>query len=211
VPEASIRKEKHGMTDDKLFSFVEASAGKYGIPGVAAGVLLEGNETYACHIVTCTENPLPVDKDTVFILASLSKTNTATALIRLVAKNQVELEALVRRYVPELRLADERAAAEVTVLNLLNHTSGMSWGLVVDTGKGDDALASYVARLAELDLIASPGERTSYSQAAYNLAGRIIEKVTGQTFERAVEGMQPLQAYRVGNDRQGCRAAVLKS
>jgi len=43
--------------------------------------------------------------------------------------------------------------------------------------------------LPELELVAPPGERTSYSQAGYNLAGRIIEKVTGQTFEGAIASL----------------------
>ncbi len=183
------------MSQVTLFDFVEKTAAQFNIPGVAAGVLVDGRETCAFHGVTSIDNPLPVDKDTLFILASVSKTYTATALMRLVAEGRVELDAPVRRYVPELKLKDERTAAEVTVLNLLNHTSGMSWGLVVDTGEGDDALERYVAHLAELDLIASPGERTSYSQAGFNLAGRIIEKVTGQTFEHAVASLvfKPLE------------------
>jgi CubicO group peptidase (beta-lactamase class C family) len=139
--------------------------------------------------VTSIDNPLPVDRDTLFVLGSIIKTYTATTLLRLVAQGRVELEAPVRRYVPELRLKDERAAAEVTVLQLLNHTAGLDWGLITDFGEGDDALAGYVASMAELDLVAQPGERASYSQAGYNLAGRIIEKVTGQTFERAVAGL----------------------
>jgi CubicO group peptidase (beta-lactamase class C family) len=56
----------------------------------------------------------------------------------------------VRRYIPMLRLKDERAAAKITVLNLLNHTAGLDWALLADTGDGDDALAAYVARLDEL-------------------------------------------------------------
>ena len=75
------------------------------------------------------------------------------------------------------------------MLNLLNHTSGLDWGFIADTGEGDDALAAYVAKLAELELIAPPGARASYSQAGYNLAGRIIEKVTGLTYERAVASL----------------------
>jgi CubicO group peptidase (beta-lactamase class C family) len=80
--------------------------------------------------------------------------------------------------VPELALADERSVAEITMLNLLNHTSGLEFGLIADTGEGDDALAAYVAKMAELKMIARPGERTSYSQAGYNLAGRVVEEVT---------------------------------
>jgi CubicO group peptidase (beta-lactamase class C family) len=136
--------------------------------------------------VTSLDNPLPVDPDTLFVLGSVTKTFTATALLRLVADGRVELEAPVRRYVPELRLQDEQVAAQVTVLQLLNHTAGLDWGMTVDTGEGDDALAAYVARMAGLRLIGPPGGRASYSQAGYNLAGRMIEKVTGLTFERAV-------------------------
>ena len=177
------------MSQVTLSDFVEKTAAKFKIPGVAVGVWEDGKESYACHGVTSVENPLPVDQDTLYILGSVTKTYTATALMCLVADGRVELEAPVRRYVPELRLADERAAAEVTVLNLLNHTAGLDWRINVDTGEGDDALAREVAKLPESKLIAPPGTRASYSQAGYALAGRILEKVTGLTYERAVASL----------------------
>jgi CubicO group peptidase (beta-lactamase class C family) len=177
------------MTPDALSEFVEATATEFGIPGVAVGVWADGREIHACHGVTSVENPLPVDRDTLFVLGSVTKTYTATTLMRLVAEGQVELEAPVHRYVPELKLADERVTAEVSVLNLLNHTSGLDWGFTADTGEGDDALAGYVARMDELDLIAPLGARASYSQAGYNLAGRIVEKVTDLSYERAVASL----------------------
>ena len=177
------------MSQAALTTFVETTATKFGIPGVAVGVWVEGEESYACHGVTSLDNPLPIDRDTLFELGSVTKTYTATTLMRLVAAGRVELDAPVRRYVPELQLVDEQTAAEVTVLNLLNHTSGLDWGVIADTGEGDDALTSYVAKMAELKLIAPPGTRASYSQAGYNLVGRIIEKVTGLTYERAVASL----------------------
>src|SRR5512146_3412226 len=182
------------MSEPMLSDFVKATATQFGIPGVAVGVWVNGQEIYACHGVTSLEIPLPVDPDTLYVLGSVTKTYTATALMRLVAEGRVELDAPVRRYIPELRLADERAAAEITVLNLLNHTAGLGLRLIVETGDGDDALAAYVAKLPELDLIAPPGARASYSQAGYNLAGRIIEKVTDLTYERAMDSLlfQPL-------------------
>jgi CubicO group peptidase (beta-lactamase class C family) len=177
------------MPQDTLSDLVATTATKFGIPGVAIGVWADGREVYACHGVTSVDNPLPVDPDTLFLLGSITKTYTATALLRLVTDGRVQLDAPVRRYVPELRLKDEHAAAQATVLNLLNHTAGLDWGLIADFGEGDDALATYVARMAELDLIAPPGNRVSYSQAGYNLAGRIIEKVTNLTYERAVTSL----------------------
>ncbi|MEU9700729.1 serine hydrolase domain-containing protein [Streptomyces sp. NPDC047981] len=173
----------------QLAEFVERTAVRHGIPGGIVGVWADGREAFAAHGVTSLDNPLPVDEDTLFQLGSTSKTFTATALMRLVAEGRIELDAPVRRYVPELVLPDEKAAAEITVLNLLNHTSGLDWNIIVDTGDGDDALAGFVAKMADLQLIGAPGERASYSQAAFNLLGRVLEKVTGQTYEQAIASL----------------------
>jgi CubicO group peptidase (beta-lactamase class C family) len=177
---------KTEMSDMTLATFVKAAAGKFAIPGVAVAVWADGIQTYACYGVTSLEDPRPVDEHTLYSLGSISKTFTATAMMRLVAQGKIDLDGPVRRYVPELVLPNEQWTSEMTVLNLLNHTAGLDWRLIVDTGDGDDALAQFVARLAGLEQLAPPGTRTSYSQVGYNLAGRIIEKVTGLTFERAV-------------------------
>ncbi|GAB3413713.1 serine hydrolase domain-containing protein [Flindersiella endophytica] len=166
--------------------FVAKKATELAVPGVVVGVWANGEATYAGHGVTNVEHPEPVDEHTLFLLGSVTKTYTSTALLRLVADGRVELDAPVRRYIPELRLSDERATNEVTVLQLLNHTSGLDWSLQVDTGEGDDAQARQTEKLAELKLIAPPGTRASYSQSGYNLLGRLIEKVTGQTYEQAI-------------------------
>ena len=144
------------MLQTKLANFVEETIEKFKIPGVAVGVWADSQEDYACHEVTSLENPLPVDKDTLFVLGSVTKTFTATTLMRLVAEGKVKLDAPVRQYVPELTLADEQAAQTMTNLNLLNHTSGLDWRVDVDSGEGDDALAREVAKLVELKLLAPP-------------------------------------------------------
>src|SRR5512135_1274996 len=112
---------RNEMPDKPLSDFVQATAQKYGIPGVAVGVWADGREVYACYGVTSIDNPLPVNQDTLFVLGSVTKTYTATALMCLVEKGLVELKAPVRRYIPELKLVDEQAVTEITVQNLLNH------------------------------------------------------------------------------------------
>ena len=94
--------------------------------------------------VTSLDNPLLVNPDTVYELGSATKTFTATALMRLVAEGKVELDPPCAATFRKLRLKNERAAAEITVLNLLNHAAGLDWALLIDTGGGDDALAIYV-------------------------------------------------------------------
>lgn len=113
------------MSPATLADVVETTAKQFNIPGVAVGVWADGQEHYACHGVTSLDNPLPIDQATLFLVASVTKTFTATTLMRLVAEGKVELNALVRRYLPKLRLKDQQFVDTVTVLHLLNHTSGL--------------------------------------------------------------------------------------
>ncbi|MGW4243271.1 serine hydrolase domain-containing protein [Nocardia sp. NPDC004722] len=174
------------MNDTALSDFVAATAAKFDMPGMAVGVWVDGREIFANAGVTSTENPVPVTEHTLFAIGSTSKTFTTTALMRLVADGKVDLDAPVRTYVPELKLSDERHAATITVKQLLNHTAGFDWNLINNTGEGDDGLAAFVTTLSELPLIAAPGERPSYSQAGFNLLGRVIENVTGEPFEKVI-------------------------
>jgi len=159
------------------------------VVGVAAGVLIDGEEHYAFHGITSVENPLPVDEDTLFQFGSTGKTYTATAMLRLVEQGKVDLDAPVRTYVPELKLRDEDVAAKVTVLQLFNHTAGWEGDMMDDTGAGDDALQKYVARMERLQQVTPLGATVSYNNASLSLAGRVIEKVTGTTFEQALRDL----------------------
>jgi len=172
---------------NRLQEIVTEHAERIGVPGVAAGVYLDGAEEYAFYGVTSVENPLPVDEDTLFQFGSTGKTFTSTAIMRLVEAGKIDLQAPVRRYVPELVLADETTAETVTVLNLLNHTAGWSGDYLGSAQDlGDDALAKYVTQMATLPQEYPLGAGVSYNNASLSLAGRVIEKVTGQRFEDAI-------------------------
>jgi len=182
------------MNDHELHGLLTELADEFDLPGVAAAVWHAGKMSFACHGVTSIENPLPIDVHTLFQAGSIGKTFTATALLILAETGRVALGAPVRRYVPELHLADATAAAEVTLLQLLNHTAGWEGDFFADTGDGDDALARYVSRLDEVAQLIPPGAAFSYNNAAFCLAGRVIENITGETYERAIRRLilQPL-------------------
>ena len=160
-----------------------------GVTGVAAGVLIDGQENYAFSGVTNVENPLSVDENTLFQVGSTTKTFTATALLRLVDQGLVDLDAPVRGYVPEFRTKQPEVSERVTVLQLLNHTAGWDGDLFADTGEGDDSLARYVELMADLEQVTPLGGPVSYNNASLSLAGRVIEKVTGTTYEQAVRDL----------------------
>src|SRR4051794_32111398 len=126
--EREISRRGKGMSDKMLSDFVEATATKFAIPGVAVGVWIDGQATYACHGVTSIDNPLPINQDTLFILGSVTKSYTATALMWLGAAGRVEVGAPARRSVPQLVLSPEQAAAGLPILDPLHPTSGPGWG-----------------------------------------------------------------------------------
>lgn len=159
---------------------------RLGVPGVALGVIVGGETLVDGLGVTSVDHPLPVTADTLFQIGSISKTITGTAAMRLVEQRRLDLDAPVRRYIPELRLRDADATERVTMRHLLTHTGGFQGDFFLDTGWGDDALARYVARMGELPQLAPLGALWSYCNAGFNLAGRVIEAVTGQTVERAI-------------------------
>jgi CubicO group peptidase (beta-lactamase class C family) len=177
------------MTTPDLTGVLDERAAALGVPGAAVGIFHDGAEHYAFFGVTSVENPLPVDETTLFQFGSTGKTYTATALLRLVDQGLVDLSAPVRTYVPELTLRDDAVAEKVTVLHLLNHTAGWDGDYEKNTGTGDDALERYVAGMADIDQVSALGAEVSYNNASLSLAGYVIEKVTGQTFEQAIQDL----------------------
>ena len=70
---------------------------------------------------------------------------------------------------------------------LLNHTAGWLGDDLQDFGPGDDAVATYTASIARLPILTRPGSTMFYQNAGLVVAGRIVEVVTGMTYERAVK------------------------
>jgi CubicO group peptidase (beta-lactamase class C family) len=158
---------------------------RYHVPGVAIGMLRAGDVDVVAFGVTSVENPLPVDGDTLFQIASVTKTMTATVIMRLVERGALDLDAPVRRYIPSLRLRDPDAQERATIRHLVTHTGGWLGDCFADYGSGDDALERYVTAMADLEQITPLGEIWHYSNSSFALLGRLIEVVTGKTYEEA--------------------------
>ena len=171
---------------EEVVEVARASMDELSVPGVSLGVLFEGEVETAALGVTSIENPLEVTPDTLFQIGSITKTFTAAALMRLAEGDDLELDAPVRIYLPDFRLADESAAANVTVRQLLTHTGGWLGDFFADFGPGDDALAKIVEALADQPQLTPLGAVWSYNNSAFYIAGRVIEVVTGKTYEAAI-------------------------
>lgn len=157
------------------------------IPGAAIGILHKGKEYYAGLGVTSVENPLPVTADTLFQIASVSKTFMAQAVTRLVEERRLSLDTPIRRYLPEFQMKDKRVTREVTMRHLLTHTGGWVGDYFNDFGGGNDALEKMVSSMRTLPQASPLGEIWSYNNAGFYLAARVVEKLVGKPFESVIK------------------------
>lgn len=183
-----------------------------GTPGAAVGVLSDDRIQCAAAGVLNLETGEPVTPQTFFQIGSITKLFTAVLALQQAAAGRVDLDAPVRRYLPEFKLADENAAATVTLRHLLTHSSGIDGDVLVECPQGPNRLAAYVETLAEVSRLHAPGARVAYCNAGFVLTGRLIEVLTGQSWHTALrqEILAPLgisaqtsEAERVPNQ---CRA-----
>ena len=137
-----------------------------GVPGAAAGVRVGGQTVRAGTGVINLRTGVPVSDSTLFQIGSITKVWTATLLMTLVQDGRVALDAPVAKYVPELPALAGAGDEELTVLHLLNHTSGLPADWFPDTGRGDDCLERFVTRLDGVASAHPVGRYCSYSNAA---------------------------------------------
>jgi CubicO group peptidase (beta-lactamase class C family) len=111
---------------------------------------------------------------------------SASIVALLHAEGLIDLDAPVVSILPEFRVRDELATTSISVRHLLTHTAGFDGDIWPDLGEGGGEIDRLVAMLAECAQLSPPGTAFSYNNAAYTVLGSIIERVTGDSFERAL-------------------------
>ena len=166
---------------------IDQSMGEREIPGAVVLVAKDGKIVkhdaygYAARYLddefTEMDQPVPMQKDTIFDVASMSKLFTATAVMQLWDQGKFDLDDPVVNYIPEFAV---NAKDDVTIRQLLTHTSGFSpspqESLYKIDGNRDDRL-NYVL---EQPLENQPGTAYVYSDVNYLTLGVLIERLSGQ-------------------------------
>ncbi len=168
------------------------------IPGVVLGVVERGQLVSAQGFgYRDVEHHLPMTPDTLFPLGSISKAFTATAVALLADEGRIALDAPVRTYLPDFSLEDPVASATLTTRDLLTHKSGLPrhdlfW---YQAPFSRDEL---YRRLRFLELSGPPRARWRYNSLMFVVAGRIVEKVSGESWETFVQDriLSPLNMRR---------------
>ncbi|MEV0384887.1 serine hydrolase domain-containing protein [Nonomuraea sp. NPDC050643] len=166
-----------GAVDDHLRDYVERTRLPDALVAVTKGdqvVHVAGYGRTAGDEVITKTTPMP--------LASLSKSFTALAVLRLADQHKIDLDAPVRSYLPGFTMADPRAA-KITVRQVLQQTSGMSdLSFPELTLPAPGTLREAVAMLRAAPLATEPGTRMAYHNPNYAVAARLVEVVAGVPF-----------------------------
>ena len=162
---------------------------RHRVPGAVLAVLRVGEGDAPDELVEVATGVLnkstgvAVTTDSVFQIGSISKVWTTTLLMQLVDDGKLGLDTPLIEIIPQLRLGDPDVAQKVTTRHLLTHTSGIDGDIFTDTGRGDDVLEKYVAELATAPQNHPLGATFSYCNSGFSLAGRVIEVLTGKTWD----------------------------
>jgi len=180
VPEGSI--------EGSIDSVIDAEMPASGVPGLAYAVVADGEVTsVGARGVTRLGSDQKVTPDTAFLTGSISKSFTALAVMQLVEAGEIGLDTPVSQYLDGF---SGRPAGAVTIRQLLHHTSGFSTlqgnTSPPDITGGEDELARRVDRLAAVTPAHAPDAAWEYSNANYEVLGRVIEVVAGQDYQAYV-------------------------
>jgi CubicO group peptidase (beta-lactamase class C family) len=132
---------------------------------------------------------IPNRVDTKFMIGSISKPITATAILILVQKGLIRLDNTIEDYLPEFK---NKPSAKITIRQLLTHTSGMpNYDIINDffprLSRQNFTREEYVKVYNDSALAFQPTTRYLYSSWGYFTLGYILEKVTGKSYEQVLK------------------------
>jgi CubicO group peptidase (beta-lactamase class C family) len=208
--------EDVGLSSDRLPRIHAAIQRHIDAGDISGAVTLVGRKGHLAYLeaqgLMDIASKKPMSTDTIFHLASMTKPIAGVAVLMLMEEGKLRLTDPVSKFIPELKMltvavpmelvpgaaaagAERRfytvpAAREITIRDLLTHTSGLVSGGISATEaakmprKPTDALADYIPRLAAVPLAFQPGSHWTYSPGAgFDTLGRVVEVVSGQTFD----------------------------
>ncbi len=162
-------------------------ARRHGVPGATLAIAKDDELLDFATGVLNVDTGVEATTDSIFQIGSNTKLFTTTLVMQLLDAGKVDLDAPVKKYLKRFALNDPSAASEITVRQLLTHTSGIQGDYFEGFGRGEDAVARYVESLAGIDLIHRPGQLWSYCNSGFVVAGHLAEVISDTPYHRLLK------------------------
>lgn len=177
----SVRATNISGEFEAVDDYLSAAVQRHNIPGIALAVT-QGDQVAFSRGYGSAGRDRAVTADTPFYIGSQTKSFTAMAVMQLVEQGKLALDEPVISYLPWFRIADEEASGQITIRQLLQHTSGLSEAGYVEVFPPDTSLEVLARDLSRARLTARPGEKMQYFNPGYSLLGLLIETISGQSY-----------------------------
>lgn len=171
---------------DEIDDIVNANLQVFKVPGASIGIVADG-QTIFCRGYGSrnAHEDLPVTESTLFCIASCTKSFTSLLLGQLVDEGKVCLDDPVVKYIPELRLWTQELTEDVTIRDLLAHRSGIDrqdvlWVL------SNPTRPILLKLMQHIEPVCGLREEFQYNNIMYSIAGMVIERITGQSWEETI-------------------------
>ncbi|HEY4322725.1 MAG TPA: serine hydrolase [Mucilaginibacter sp.] len=186
------------ITPDSIDRLVERTLKTFDVPGIAVAIVKDDKIVYEKgYGVRSLNTKKKVDENTLFGIASNSKAFTAAAIGILSDEGKLKLDDKVTDYIPEFKLYDPWVTSEFTIRDLLTHRSGLGLGagdLMDFPDSTDFTMKDVIHNLRYFKPVSSFRSKFDYDNQLYKVAGEVIARVSGMTWEEFIESkiMKPL-------------------
>ena len=190
------------LSSKEIDSVVKKTMETFNVPGIAVAVLKDGEVIHSeGYGIRSLKSGGKVDENTLFGVASNTKAVTAAALAQLVDEGKIDWDSKVTSVIPEFKLYDPYVTSEFTVRDLLTHRSGLGLGagdLMVFPASNVTTTDELIHNLRYLKPVSSFRSQYDYDNLLYIVAGEIVARVSGETYEDYVEEhiLEPLNMDR---------------
>ncbi|MBE5105867.1 beta-lactamase family protein [Bacillus thuringiensis] len=192
VQNISSLSQSHDQKNRNGWEQVMQETVQLGTPGVLAKTSNKGRTSSYIAGVVDLSTKKPMKSDYRFRIGSVTKTFTATTVLQLVGENRVQLDDPIEKWLPGLIQGNGYDGNQITIRQLLNHTSGIAEYLKSKDADIMNSKKTYTAEeIVKMGLSLppdfSPGKGWSYSNTGYVILGMLIEKITGNSYAEEIE------------------------
>lgn len=185
--------------------WIKTEADEKGIPGAALAIVSrEGIMYLQTWGKKDVADASPVTTDSIFRIASMSKTFAGTAAAMVVHDNQQSWDTKVSDLFPQIQIGTKSSSRDITLKHLVSHSTGLmphSYSNMLDDGVAFEMIRE---RFNQIPTVCSPGECYGYQNVIFSLIADVVEASTGSSYERYIEEeiFRPLgmQTASVGMD-----------
>lgn len=169
-------------------NMVETIMAKSATPGVAIVLSNHGEIEYKTYGYADVNNKKMVDEESLFELGSTTKAFTALGIILLANEGSLSYSDLISDYIPWFEATYNGEKANITIHQLLAHTSGIpSWSIkLIPEGTTEDLLETTIHNISDIKLDTSPGTEYHYATVNYDVLAMIIEQISGESYQQFV-------------------------